>query len=56
MSALPKEAVQEFKKIYLARFGVELDDAEASRRANNLVELYKVVFSDSDIKEPPTNK
>ena len=44
---LPKEAIEEFKKLYLARFGVELGDAEASFRANNLVNLYKIVYEES---------
>jgi len=43
---LPKEAIEEFKKIYLKRFGIELSDAEASRRANNLVNLYKAVYDE----------
>ncbi len=43
---LPKEAIEEFKKLYLARFGVELDDNEASRRANNLVNLFKFVYDE----------
>jgi hypothetical protein len=51
---LPKEAIEEFKKMYKKRFGVELTDAEASFRANNLVNLYKVVFgkNHSDSKKP----
>lgn len=53
---LSHEAIEEFKKLYLAQFGVALDDAEASRRANNLINLYKAVFSDTDIKEPLINK
>lgn len=43
---LPKEAIKEFKKLYTDRFGVELNDEEASRRANNLVNLYKAVYSE----------
>jgi len=43
---LPKEAIEEFKKLYKDRFGVELSDEEASRRANNLVNLYKAVYSE----------
>lgn len=43
---LPKEAIQEFKKLYKARFGVELTDEEASYRANNLVNLYKFVYEE----------
>ncbi len=43
---LPKEAIKEFQNLYKARFGVELDDNEASRRANNLVNLYKFVYDE----------
>lgn len=43
---LPKEAIQEFKKLYVVRFGIELTDEEASRRANNLVSLYKFVYAE----------
>ena len=43
---LPKEAIEEFKKIYRKRFNVELSDAEASRRANNLVNLFAAVYSE----------
>ena len=41
---LPKEAIKEFKVIYKKRFGVDLSDAEASFRANNLVNLYRAVL------------
>lgn len=51
---LPKEAIQEFKKLYLTRFGVELTDEEASRRANNLVSLYKFVY-DKPVPGPIKN-
>jgi len=44
---LPKEAIQEFKQIYEKVFKEQLNDAEASRRANNLVELYQVIFNHS---------
>lgn len=46
-SMLPKKAVDEFKRIYRKRFGVELNDVEASRRANNFVNLYKAVYGKS---------
>lgn len=48
---LPKEAIEEFKKLYEARYRVVLSDAEAAFRANNLVNLYKLVFGDA----PPIN-
>jgi hypothetical protein len=41
---LPKEAIEEYKELYKKRFGVVLSDAEASFRANNLVNLYKAVL------------
>ncbi len=45
---LPKEAIEEFKKLYLQRFKVQLTDAEASFRANNLVNLFKFVYEESE--------
>jgi len=41
---LPQEAIQEFKKIYREVFHEELTDAEATRRANNLLDFYKAVY------------
>jgi len=43
---LPKKAIEEFKKIYKKYYGIELPDQEAAFRANNLVNLYKAVYSD----------
>jgi hypothetical protein len=44
---LPKDAIDEFKKLYKARFKVDLSDEEAALRANNLVNLYEVVYGSS---------
>lgn len=44
---LPKEAVEEFKKLYFEDFGIQLSDEEASYRANNLVALYTAVYGDN---------
>jgi len=41
---LPKKAIQEYKRLYKKRFNKELNDTEAIRRANNLVDLYKIVY------------
>ena len=41
---LPPEAIQEFRQLYRDTFGEELDDTEASRRANRLVSLYGAIF------------
>ena len=45
---LPKEAIEEFRKLYLQRYGIQLSDEEAAYRANNLVNLYKIVYGESD--------
>ncbi len=44
-SALPPQAIQQFKELYRNRFDEELSDAEAMRRAQRFFNLYKVVFS-----------
>jgi hypothetical protein len=44
---LPKEAIEEFKKLYLKHYAVELSDEEASYRANNLVALFSAVYGDN---------
>lgn len=48
---LPKEAINEFKKLYKKIYGIDLNDAEAERRANNLVGFYAAVY---DGNEQPT--
>jgi hypothetical protein len=37
--------IAEFKMLYKKRYGVELTDAEASLRANHLLNLYRAVLS-----------
>ena len=44
---LPSEAITEYVEIYKKLYGVTLSKEEASFRANNLVNLYKAVYSDS---------
>lgn len=44
---LPPEAIKEFKDIFERTYGYRPDDAEASRRAGKLFELYKAVLIDS---------
>ena len=46
---LPKKAVDEFKVLYEKNYGLKLSDEEASRRANNLVALFEVVYEDYDL-------
>lgn len=47
---LPKQAIEEYKELYKKRFGVVLSDAEASFRANNLVNLYRAVLGSESLK------
>jgi len=44
---LPKEAIEEFKKLYLKNYGIQLSDKEATYRANNLVALFTAVYGDN---------
>jgi hypothetical protein len=53
---LPKEAIAEFKKLYKARFKVDLSDEEAAFRANNLVNLYEAVYGTSSGKQSGGDK
>lgn len=46
---LSEEAIKEFKKIYKQKFKKNLSDIEASRRANNLLGLYKAVYGSPSI-------
>jgi len=41
---LPQLAIQEFKELYEKRYGVQLSDAQACERANNLFKLYKITY------------
>jgi hypothetical protein len=44
---LPKEAIEEFKQLYVKHYDIELSDEEATYRANNLVALYVAVYGDN---------
>jgi len=48
---LPEQAITEYKKLYEARYGVVLSDAEASLRANNLVNFYKATLGSKHSSE-----
>jgi len=41
---LPKEAIEEFKKIYKKVFHKELSETEATRLANYVLDFYKAVY------------
>jgi hypothetical protein len=43
---ISEKAVQEFRDLYKAEFGIELSLEEATDKANNLIGLYKVVLGD----------
>jgi hypothetical protein len=53
---LPKEGIEEFKKLYKKSFGKELNDVEATRRANNLVAFYRAVLRPSKKVVPEKTK
>lgn len=53
---LPEKAIQEFKELYKKRFNKELSDQEASYRANNLFNLYRVTYMPESIIEPELPK
>jgi len=42
--SLSKKAIDEFKEIYKKEYKKELNDAEASEAANNLVGLFKILY------------
>lgn len=42
--SLPKEAIDQFKEIYLREFGLELSQNEATQRANDLFNLFKTLL------------
>ncbi len=48
---LPKEAIEELNVLNEKHFGEAIPDEEASRRANNLVNLYKVVYTPAEPSE-----
>lgn len=53
---LPQEAIEEYKKLYKQRFGVDLSNEEASFRANNLVKLYKAVYGQGSLNLQKTEE
>lgn len=52
---LPTEAIKEFKQIYKKEFDIEINDEEASFRANNLMNLYKAVYGDNSSQNNTQN-
>ena len=43
---LPEEAIIEFQKLYKARYGQDISVEEARFRAENLMKLYRVTYTD----------
>ena len=53
---LPKQAIDEFKRIYLQEDGIQLSDQEAVALGNNLMGLYKkLVKTDSKFELNPVS-
>ena len=40
---LPKQAIDEFKQIYLSEEGIQLSDQEAVVLGNNMMNLFKIL-------------
>ncbi len=45
---ITKQALEEFKALYLEYYGVKLTDADATEKACNLLNLFRTVYSRSD--------
>lgn len=43
---LPEEAIIEFQQLYKARYGQNISLEDARRRAENLMKLYRVTYTD----------
>jgi len=41
---LSKEAIEEFKQIYLQTYGKELSSDDAEKQAYQLLRIYKTIF------------
>jgi len=41
---ISEEGLQKFKGIYKKRYGIELESKELFTKANNLLNLYRVVY------------
>lgn len=48
---LPKQAIEEYKKIYKEEFNKELSDEDASKLANDLINLFKIFSKSSNITQ-----
>ena len=47
---LTKRAVDEFKEIYLRRYGVALTDADATELSASLLNLYRAVYPAANMR------
>lgn len=52
---LSKEALQEFKKIWVDKFGRELPDEEAIKEATNLLNLFDAIYRPIKKEMPEKN-
>ena len=41
---MTKRSIEKFKNLYLKIFGTELTDQETQRKAEKLLEIYRVIF------------
>jgi len=50
MIKLSKESIDEFKAIYIDKFGVPISDAYASVLAHRLISLYEIIYGSQNPK------
>jgi len=50
------KSLLKFKKLFWEHFGVELSDEEAERKAEYLLEIFRVVYGVPDLPESFDNK
>jgi hypothetical protein len=44
---LSLQAIQEFKQIYKVKFNIDLTDEEATEKAENLMNLFRIIYKNS---------
>lgn len=51
-----QRSIQNFQRLYLQKFGEQLSDEEAKRKAEYLLEFYRIVFGLPSVEEFFDNK
>lgn len=51
-----RRSLERFKRLYWENFGLELSDAEAERKAEYLLEIFRIVYGAPNLPEFFDNK